>query len=86
MYDKVKSNVWLASISGGTDVCTAFLGGCPTRPVYEGELQCINLGADIQSYDDHGNDLINETGELVITKPYISMPVFLWNEDRKSVV
>jgi len=84
VYDKVKSDVWLASISGGTDVCTAFLGGCPTRPVYEGELQCINLGADIHSYDDHGNDLINETGELVITKPYISMPVFLWNDSNYS--
>ncbi len=84
VYERVKSDVWLASISGGTDVCTAFLGGCPTRPVYEGELQCINLGADIHSYDDYGNDLINQTGELVITKPYISMPVSLWNDPDYS--
>ncbi len=84
VYSHIKNDIWLASISGGTDVCTAFLGGCPTLPVYEGELQCLDLGADIHSYDDDGNELINETGELVLTKPYISMPVFLWNDSGFS--
>lgn len=82
VYTHIKKDVWLASISGGTDVCTAFLGGCPTLPVYEGELQCLDLGADIHSYDEDGNELINETGELVLKKPYISMPVFLWNDPK----
>lgn len=84
VYDYVKKDVWLASISGGTDVCTSFLGGCPCLPVYEGELQCINLGADIHSYDEYGNDLIDNMGELVITKPMPSMPLYLWGDANKE--
>ncbi|MEM0127905.1 MAG: acetoacetate--CoA ligase [Thermoplasmatales archaeon] len=81
VYENVKNNVWLASISGGTDLCTAFLGGCVCEPVREGELQCRNLGADIHALDEKGAELINEVGELVIEKPMPSMPIFLWNDD-----
>ncbi len=83
VYEHVRSDVLLASISGGTDVCTSFLGGCPCEPVYEGELQCINLGADIHSFDDYGNELIDEMGELVIKKPMPSMPIYLWGDEAK---
>ncbi len=84
VYDYIKKDVWLASISGGTDVCTSFLGGCPCSPVYEGELQCINLGADIHSYDEDGNDVLDSMGELVIRKPMPSMPIYLWGDDKKE--
>ena len=84
IYNNVKKDVWLASISGGTDVCTSFLGGCPCSPVYEGELQCINLGADIHSFDEEGNDIIDSMGELVIKKPMPSMPIYLWGDTNKE--
>ncbi|MCL5681061.1 MAG: acetoacetate--CoA ligase [Candidatus Thermoplasmatota archaeon] len=80
VYEQVKENVWLASISGGTDVCTSFLGGCPCMPVYEGELQCINLGADIHALDEEGNDLVEVMGEMVLKKPMPSMPIYLWGD------
>ncbi|MGC8644860.1 MAG: acetoacetate--CoA ligase [Thermoplasmata archaeon] len=81
VYDDIKRDVWLASISGGTDLCTAFLGGCACEPVREGELQCRDLGADIRAYDDDGVEVTNEVGELVIRKPMPSMPIYLWNDD-----
>ena len=86
VYENVKKDVWLASISGGTDLCTAFLGGCICEPVREGELQCRNLGADIRSYDEEGNELINSVGELVIVKPMPSMPIYLWKDDGKKLL
>ena len=70
----------LASISGGTDVASAFVGGCPLLPVYAGELQCRALGAAVDAFDDNGNSLLDQTGELVITEPMPSMPVYLWND------
>ena len=79
-YQQVKSDLWLASISGGTDLCTAFVGGSPLLPVYAGELQCRCLGANVQAFDDKGQPLINEVGELVITDPMPSMPLFFWND------
>ncbi len=85
VYDGIKKNVWLASISGGTDLCTAFLGGCACLPVVEGELQCLDLGADIHSFDDDGNSLVDQVGELVIKKPMPSMPVFLWNDNGQKL-
>jgi acetoacetyl-CoA synthetase len=79
-YDHVKRDLWLASISGGTDVASAFVGGCPLLPVYAGELQCRALGAAVDAFDDNGNSLLDQTGELVITEPMPSMPVYLWND------
>lgn len=80
VYEHVKKDVWLSSMSGGTDVCTAFVGGCPTRPVYEGEIQCRALGCSLQALDDEGNALVNEVGEMVIDRPMPSMPVYFWND------
>jgi acetoacetyl-CoA synthetase len=81
VYEHVGSDVWLFSTSGGTDVCTAFVGGCPLLPVYEGELQCRALGCDVQAWDEQGNSLTDEVGELVVTEPMPSMPLFLWGDD-----
>ncbi|HZU70423.1 MAG TPA: acetoacetate--CoA ligase [Ktedonobacteraceae bacterium] len=80
IYEHVKEDLWLASVSGGTDVCSAFLGGSVLLPVYAGELQCRALGANVQAFDDNGNPLIDEMGELVITEPMPSMPLFFWND------
>jgi acetoacetyl-CoA synthetase len=84
VYDKLGSDTWLFSTSGGTDVCTAFVGGVPTLPVYLGELQARALGCDVQAWDPHGNPLVNEVGELVITQPMPSMPLFLWGDEDGS--
>jgi acetoacetyl-CoA synthetase len=80
VYEHVKPDVWLFSTSGGTDVCTAFVAGCPLLPVYEGELQCRALGCAVEAWDEHGRSLTDEVGELVITEPMPSMPLFLWND------
>ncbi len=80
VYEHVKKDVWLASVSGGTDVCSAFISGCTLLPVYSGELQCRAYGAKVEAFDDSGNALINEVGELVITAPMPSMPLFFWND------
>jgi acetoacetyl-CoA synthetase len=81
VYEHVKRDVWLFSTSGGTDVCTAFVGGCPLLPVYEGELQCRALGADVESWDEQGRELRDEVGELVLARPLPSMPLFLWGDE-----
>jgi acetoacetyl-CoA synthetase len=81
IYDAVKADVWLASSSGGTDVATAFLGACPTLPVHPGELQGAALGVRAQAWDGAGRPLeFDEVGELVITEPMPSMPLFFWND------
>lgn len=80
VYEQIKPDLWLASISGGTDLCTAFVGGCPLLPVHAGELQCRALGAHVQAFNESGQPLINEVGELVITQPMPSMPLFFWND------
>jgi acetoacetyl-CoA synthetase len=80
VYRSVSPEVWLFSTSGGTDVCTAFVAGCPLLPVYEGELQCRALGCAVESWDERGESLVNEVGELVITEPMPSMPLFLWGD------
>ncbi len=81
VYEHVSSEVWLFSTSGGTDVCTAFVGGCPLLPVYAGELQCRALGCAVEAWDEQGRSLTDEVGELVITEPMPSMPLFFWGED-----
>src|SRR3954449_3425097 len=84
VYDKVGDDTWLFSTSGGTDVCTAFVGGVPTLPVYLGELQGRSLGADVQAWDPEGQPLVGEVGELVITQPMPSMPLFFWGDEDGS--
>lgn len=79
-YDYVKEDLWIASASGGTDVCTAFVLGAPILPVHAGELQCRGLGAKVESFDDDGNPHIGEIGELVLTEPFPSMPIYFWND------
>jgi acetoacetyl-CoA synthetase len=79
VYDRL-GPVWLFSTSGGTDLCTAFVGACPLRPVYAGELQARSLGAAVEAWDEQGRSVVGEVGELVITKPMPSMPLFLWND------
>jgi acetoacetyl-CoA synthetase len=79
VYDKL-GDVWLFSTSGGTDLCTAFVGACPVLPVRAGELQARALGASVEAWDEQGRPLVDEVGELVITKPMPSMPLFLWND------
>jgi acetoacetyl-CoA synthetase len=80
VYDHVGEDTWLFSTSGGTDVCTAFVGGVPTLPVYLGELQARSLGADVQAWDEEGNPLVGEMGELVIAQPMPSMPIYFWDD------
>jgi len=81
VYEHVGSDIWLFSTSGGTDVCTAFVAGCPLLPVYEGELQCRALGCAVEAWDEQGRSLTDQVGELVITEPLPSMPLFLWGDD-----
>ena len=80
VYERVGPDTWLFSTSGGTDVCTAFVGGTPLLPVHQGELQARSLGADVQAFDESGEAVIDQVGELVITQPMPSMPVFFWND------
>jgi acetoacetyl-CoA synthetase len=80
VYEEVKRDLWLASASGGTDVCSAFLTGCPILPVRAGELQCRVLGGKVQAFDEEGHPVVNEVGELVITTPMPSMPLYFWND------
>ncbi len=84
VYNHVKRDLWLASTSGGTDVCSSFLGGSPTLPVYAGEIQCRALGAKVEAFDEQGKPLIDEMGELVITQPMPSMPLFFWNDPENK--
>lgn len=84
IYASVKPDVWLTSMSGGTDVCTAFVGGNPLLPVYEGEIQCRALGCAMQSYDENGQPLADEVGEMVVTQPMPCMPVGFWNDPDGS--
>ncbi len=80
VYGHVGSDIWLFSTSGGTDVCTAFVGGCPLLPVYEGEIQCRALGCAVEAWDEQGCSLTDELGELVLTQPLPSMPLYLWDD------
>ncbi len=80
VYRSVKRDLQLASISGGTDIVSCFALGCPTRPVYRGELQCRGLGMAVEVFDDAGRALRGERGELVCTAPFPSMPLGFWND------
>jgi acetoacetyl-CoA synthetase len=80
IYDHVKKDVLVGSISGGTDVCTSLLMSCPLLPVHAGELQCFALGAKVEAFDEEGRSLIDQVGELVVTEPMPSMPLFFWGD------
>jgi len=82
--ERLGEDVWLFSTSGGTDVCTAFVGGVPTLPVYRGELQARSLGAKVEAFGEDGRSLVGEVGELVLTEPMPSMPLFLWGDEDGS--
>jgi acetoacetyl-CoA synthetase len=84
IYSAVKKDVWLESVSGGTDVCAPFVGGCPILPVYSGEIQCRALGAKVEAFDEQGQPVVGRVGELVLTEPLPSMPLFLWGDKDGS--
>jgi acetoacetyl-CoA synthetase len=84
VYEAVSDSAQLASISGGTDVCSAFVGAAPTVPVYAGEISCRGLGCAVDAYDELGRPVVDELGELVITRPMPSMPVGFWGDDDGS--
>ena len=79
-YANVKKDIWIATGSGGTDCCTGFVGGVPTLPVYAGEIQAPSLGVAAAAFNERGESVIDEVGELVITEPLPSMPVGFWND------
>jgi acetoacetyl-CoA synthetase len=84
IYNTVKKEVWLQSLSGGTDICSGFVGGNPYDPVYAGETQCRMLGCKLEAFDDNGQPLYGEVGEMVITAPMPSMPVFFWGDECRA--
>jgi acetoacetyl-CoA synthetase len=84
VYEQLGGDTWLFSTSGGTDLCTAFVGGTPLLPVYRGELQARALGAAVEAWDEEGNSVVGEVGELVVTKPMPSMPVRFWGDPDGS--
>lgn len=84
IYDAVKPDVWLAPISGGTDLAGAFVGGHPMMPVRMGEMQCRLLGNAVRSFDESGHEINGQVGELVCTEPLPSMPLFFWGDTDGS--
>jgi acetoacetyl-CoA synthetase len=81
VYKNVKNDVQLSSISGGTDIISCFMLGNPILPVRSGEIQCIGLGMSVKAFNEKGEQVIDEKGELVCTEPFPSMPVYFWNDD-----
>ncbi len=79
-YSNVKQDLWVANGSGGTDCCTGFVGGVPTLPVYAGEIQAPSLGVAVKAFNERGEAVTDEVGELVLTEPLPSMPVRFWND------
>jgi len=82
VYEKVKKDIILGSISGGTDIISCFALNSPSVPVYRGELQCRGLGMDVDAFDDNGNSVQNKKGELVCKSPFPSMPISFWNDEN----
>jgi acetoacetyl-CoA synthetase len=79
-YENVKSDLWVNSPSGGTEVCAAWVGGSPLQSVYAGEIQARSLGMDVHAWSEAGNEVFDEVGELVVTSPAPSMPLHFWND------
>ncbi len=84
VYESVKNDVMLSSISGGTDICSAFVGGSPLSPVIAGEISCRYLGVAVEAFDESGQSVTDQQGELVVTAPMPSMPVGFWGDDDGS--
>jgi acetoacetyl-CoA synthetase len=84
IYEHLGKDTWLFSTSGGTDLCTAFVGGVATLPVYRGELQARALGAAVEAWDEDGRPVVEEVGELVVTEPMPSMPIYFWGDEDGS--
>ncbi len=80
VYENIKRDVLLGSISGGTDIVSCFVGACPVLPLRRGEIQCAMLGMDVKAFDENGVELIDKKGELVCTQPAPCMPVMFWND------
>ena len=79
-YEHVKQDLWVTSQSGGTEICSGFVGASPLLPVHAGEIQAIMLGMDVQVWDDDGHAVVDQVGELVVTQPFPSMPIHFWND------
>src|SRR5205085_4571885 len=84
VYQHVHPDVMLASISGGTDPGAAFLTSCPILPIYAGEMQCRSLGVAVTALDEEGRELVDEVGELVVSKPMPSRPLYFWGDGGGS--
>lgn len=84
VYENVKSDLQLSSISGGTDIISCFMLGNPTLPVYSGEIQCLGLGMKVEAFNEKGESVVGEKGELVCTEPFPSMPVYFWDDDSSE--
>ncbi|WP_131782292.1 acetoacetate--CoA ligase [Legionella gresilensis] len=84
VYQDIKPDVQLSSISGGTDIVSCFALGNPILPIYKGELQCFGLGMAVNVFDEQGNPICEKQGELVCTKPFPSMPIYFWNDEDKK--
>lgn len=82
VYEHFKKDVWLCSMSGGTDICTAWVGGNPWKPVLEGEIQSRSLGCAMHAYNEDGKPVEEEVGEMVVTKAMPCMPVYFWNDEN----
>ena len=80
-YRNIKQDLWVTSQSGGTDICSGFVGASPTLPVYAGEIQTRMLGVDVQALSDDGERLMDQVGELVVSQPMPSMPIYFWNDE-----
>ncbi len=84
LYQNVKKDLWLISLSGGTDICSGMVGGVPILPVYKGEIQYKMLGVDMHAFNDEGKSVVNELGELVIQQAMPSMPIYFWNDEKNE--
>ena len=84
VYDAIGTDLMLASVSGGTDCCTGFVGGSPLLPVRAGEITCRFLGTKVEAFDDDGRSVVGEQAELVITEPIPSMPIGFWGDHDGS--
>jgi acetoacetyl-CoA synthetase len=80
VYRAVKPDIWVASQSGGTELCSGFVGAVASLPVHAGEIQARMLGMDVHAWSDDGRELVDEVGELVVTRPFPSMPLYFWND------
>jgi acetoacetyl-CoA synthetase len=84
VYENIGEDIWLNSVSGGTDICSVFVGGSPTLPVQEGVIQCRALGANVESFDEQGAHHNNTVGEMVISTPMPSMPIYFWGDKNNE--